>query len=103
VPAQFPTVQGAVEAAQEGDTILIVPGTYRENLTVAKSIALIGPDRDTAVLDGGVSDAVTVASGGALVLKSLTVTNGREGVSARRGGQVWIVCRKCPARPSPRS
>jgi len=78
-----------------------VPGTYRVNLAIAKSITLVGADRDTVVLDGG--DVVTVSSGGSLVLRSLTVTNGREGVSVRRGGQVRIVCRKCPARPSPKT
>ena len=90
VPAQYPTVQAAIEAAQEGDTILIAPGTYRENLTVAKSITLVGTDRDTVILDGGGSDVVTVATGGALVLVSLFVTNGRDGISVRRGGQVRI-------------
>jgi len=90
VPAQYPTIQAAIEAAQDGDTILIAPGTYRENLTVAKRVTLVGTDRDTVILDGSGSDVVTVSSGGALVLASLTVTNGREGVSVRRGGQVRI-------------
>ena len=91
VPAEYPTIQAAIEAAQDGDTILIAPGTYRENLAVAKNITLVGADRDTVILDGGGSDVVTVASGGALVLKSLTVTNGREGISVRRGGRIALI------------
>jgi WD40 repeat protein len=91
VPAEYPTIQAAIEAAQDGDTILIAPGTYRENLAVAKNITLVGADRDTVFLDGGGTDVVTVASGGALVLKSLTVTNGREGISVRRGGRIALI------------
>ena len=90
VPDEYPTIGAAIEAASDGDTIRVAPGTYRVNLVIAKRVTLVGADRDTAVLDGGGSDVVTVASGGALVLKSLTVTNGREGVSVRRGGQVRI-------------
>ena len=32
VPAQYPTVQAAVNAAQEGDTVLVSPGIYYENV-----------------------------------------------------------------------
>ena len=88
VPAQYPTIQAAIEAAHDGDTILIAPGTCQVNLTVTKRATLAGEDRDTVILDGGGSDVVTVASGGSLVLVSLTVTNGRKGLSVRRGGQV---------------
>lgn len=32
VPADYPTIQSAVNAAQEGDTVLVSPGTYLENI-----------------------------------------------------------------------
>lgn len=32
VPADFPTIQAAVNAAQEGDTVLVSPGIYYENV-----------------------------------------------------------------------
>ena len=32
VPSQYPTIQEALNAAQAGDTVLVQPGTYYENI-----------------------------------------------------------------------
>ena len=40
VPNEFPTITAAIGAASEGDTILVSPGTYRENVAVNKSVAV---------------------------------------------------------------
>ncbi|MDQ2844261.1 MAG: hypothetical protein M3Y72_25115, partial [Acidobacteriota bacterium] len=32
VPQDYPTIQAAVDAAQNGDTVLVSPGTYHENI-----------------------------------------------------------------------
>jgi hypothetical protein len=34
VPAEYPTIQAAVDAAGYGDTILVAPGTYLENIRI---------------------------------------------------------------------
>ena len=38
----FTKIQAALDAAQEGDTITVGPGVYRERLKITKSISLIG-------------------------------------------------------------
>jgi parallel beta-helix repeat protein len=42
VPSQYPTIQKAINAAHSGDTILVAPGTYVEQLTIHKSVTIIG-------------------------------------------------------------
>jgi len=55
VPAEFPTIQEAVDSAVDGDLILVSPGVYYENLVIrGKSIvlkSLYGPQ--VTVIDGG--------------------------------------------------
>lgn len=43
VPAQYPTIQAAVDAAASGDEIRIAPGTYTEQVLIAsKNLRLVG-------------------------------------------------------------
>jgi len=46
------TISDAVDAAEDGDTILVKPGTYVEAVTIDKDIALIGDGpRDQIVIE----------------------------------------------------
>jgi len=57
-PADFKTIQGAINAASDGDTIFVSSGTYCENIVVNKSVSLIGENRDTTIIDGMQEDDV---------------------------------------------
>ncbi|HEX9966181.1 MAG TPA: hypothetical protein VGB04_14480, partial [Allosphingosinicella sp.] len=71
-PGGFATIQAAVDAAKDGDTIVIAAGTYAENVNVNKDLALLGPNQGIAgtaergaeaVIDGMVTisaDGVTI-------------------------------------------
>jgi hypothetical protein len=51
VPRDYPTIQAAVDASEEGDTVLVAPGVYSENVVISKSgLRLVGGDN--VVLDG---------------------------------------------------
>ena len=65
VPKEQPTIQAAIDAATDGDTIIVAPGTYRERLTIkGKGVTLASQflvsrnaaDREQTILDGGKAD-----------------------------------------------
>ncbi len=41
---EYASLAAALEAAAEGDVLTVAPGTYRENLVVARSVTLRGPE-----------------------------------------------------------
>ena len=92
VPQDHPTIQAAVDAASPGDTIVIGPGTYNENVIVDKSVSLIGenfdaadPRNNTTILDGGGGTVISVKSGitPGPSFAGLVVRNGLDGVVVR--------------------
>ena len=60
VPDDYPTIQEAINNANEEDTVLVRNGTYHEQLTVNKTITLEGESRDTTILDGVGSPQIAV-------------------------------------------
>lgn len=86
VPDDHATIQAAINATVEGDTVIVRPGTYAENITCAKDILVRseGGPRVT-VIDGGQIGTVLEFNNPALVnavLDGFTITNG----SASAGG-----------------
>ena len=65
VPADYTTIQAAVNAAAIGDTILVQSGTYYENVNVNKRLTLQGNDTGSGlpvVEAGGSGDAITLSA-----------------------------------------
>ncbi len=68
------SLRKAVELAQDGDTILLHKGTYKEgNIVVTKSIRLIGVDNP--VLDGEGEHELLTVSGSGILVKGITFAN----------------------------
>ena len=64
VPSEIPTIQEAIDAASDGDQILVEEGVYYENVMIDKGISLVGANRENTILDaGGVGSALTFANG----------------------------------------
>ncbi len=51
VPEEYPTIQSALDAAQDGDDIIVQKGRYQELVVIDKSVNLIG--KDWPLIDGG--------------------------------------------------
>ena len=67
---------GAIAAtlarAAEGDTLLLRPGTYREQIVLDRPVTLDGGG--AAIIDGGGSGSVVTVTGDDVTVKGLTVT-----------------------------
>lgn len=93
VPADFATLQAAIDAARPLDTILAAPGTYAENLDFhGQAVALRSEQGPAAtIIDGGSNGpVVTLASGEneRTLIEGFTVRNGSAltGLAADGGG-----------------
>ena len=82
VPEDFATIQEAIDAAVDGDTIIIAAGTYNETLSTEKNdIALEGAGNDQTIIVGNGSDATLYFRYSKSVrIQDLTVKNGYRGV-----------------------
>ena len=81
VPADQPTIQAGINAASNGDTVLVAPGTYKENVNFkGKAITVKSSGRaSTTIVDGGgIGPVVTFDSNEILtsVLSGFTLQNG---------------------------
>ena len=50
VPDNYPTIQAAIDNASAGDTVFVRSGTYNQNISIGKSINLIGQNFQTTKL-----------------------------------------------------
>lgn len=79
----YPTIQSAIDDSLAGDTILVLPGEYREDLVIDKSqIILKGYYPVGTILEGAIKDATGITVIGAQVcISNLTLKNYYIGVA----------------------
>ncbi|HET8562436.1 MAG TPA: choice-of-anchor Q domain-containing protein, partial [Candidatus Binatia bacterium] len=91
VPDSYTTIQAAINAANPGDTIIVRPGTYSENVTINKPIVLTAesydstdPTRNTTIIHARSSrkPVISIPAGAAPMptVRGFILRNGREGI-----------------------
>lgn len=75
----YRALQRAIDATPDGGTVLVCPGTWAENLTVAQGVVVEGRDgREVTTLtvpEDGEGPVVAVGGAGAVTLRGLTITD----------------------------
>jgi hypothetical protein len=94
----YHSIQDAIDAADDGDTIRVAEDTYTETLVITEDITVQGgwslkctthltDDPQFTVIDGGAAGSVVSISGGSTAtLDDLTITNGQ----SQKGGGVHV-------------
>ncbi|MEM3769751.1 MAG: NosD domain-containing protein [Candidatus Bathyarchaeia archaeon] len=75
VPDNYPTIQAALEASNNGDIIFVRAGVYFENVVVDKSVSLVGENAATAIIDGGGSGTVIYITANNVQVTGFTIRN----------------------------
>jgi hypothetical protein len=101
VPSQFPKIQSAIDASQDGDVIIVQPGTYTENVNFngkAISLTSTNPLDSTIVantiIDGSMNGSVVTFDSSETpnsVLTGFTIRNGNGTLieGKRYGGGIY--------------
>ena len=85
VPADYPSIQAAVDAATTGDTVVVAPGTYTERIVVNKAVTVeSATGASTTIIDAAYGGTAVVLANGA-TLRGFTVRHGG-GNSSSPGG-----------------
>jgi hypothetical protein len=94
-PGCFSTIQAAVDAAHDGDTIRVGPGTFAGGITILKSVDLVGVSSGATIINGG-GPVITIgefegANDLHVAISRVTITGGmNDAAGFATGGGIWI-------------
>jgi outer membrane protein OmpA-like peptidoglycan-associated protein len=79
VPHDFPSIHAALGEADEGDTVFVSNGVYRENIAMADNVVLMGQEMLKTIIDGSRKGPCVIGADGATIT-NFTIRNGTTGI-----------------------
>jgi len=79
-PNNYTHIQDAINDAEDGDTIFVYSGIYRENVVINKSINLIGENAKTTIIDGMRKNKTVFILVSNVLVCNFTIRNGTIGI-----------------------
>ena len=89
-PADFHTIQEAINAASPRDAIFVRAGTYYENVIVNKTVAVVGESRYTTIIDGNGTGTVVRITANNVNVSGFTVENGYSGLTSDDSSSIVV-------------
>jgi len=84
-PADFNTIQEAINAANSGDTVLVRNGTYHEHLNINKTLLVIAESRNGSVVDADFTGTAVNITADAAWIDDLAIRNAAQSALSIRG------------------
>jgi len=72
----YTAIQDAIDAADDGDTVFVFSGTYKENIELDKSLCLIGEDKNTTIIDGNQDGCTINLASENTIIEKFTIIGG---------------------------
>jgi hypothetical protein len=92
VPSDFPTIQAAIDAAGNGDIVVIEAGTYTDNFTLKSNITIQGEETARTFVRSTSPAAIMTLSGFENVtIRNLTFSEGDSGIEISGGNNINIL------------
>lgn len=79
VPTGYSKIQNALDKAEEGDTVYVAAGTYKENLIIPDGILLTGESAKKTIIKGNRNDPVIKAANNSII-ENFTIIRGGIGI-----------------------
>jgi parallel beta-helix repeat protein len=75
VPTDYPTIQQAIDAAITGTRILVLNGTYFEQLKINKTVSIIGENKSATIIDANNSETAILVTHHSVSIEEFTIRN----------------------------
>jgi parallel beta-helix repeat protein len=79
VPDKARTIRAGLEKAEEGDTVYVRNGTYREQVVLRDGVVLLGESPVATIISGRSGKPVVIGANRSLI-KNFTIENGDKGI-----------------------